>query len=115
VERRVIHKTAILSSHEDATREIEIGSAAIDARGTRLRTRVDEILRAKNQTAGPPITRPEIRCAWEPGGKESLLSIRQDLRKGVRPARIDFATEFEAVALKARSDRVINYPPTSVL
>src|SRR5580658_775019 len=52
ISRRVVYKAAILSAHEDTTREIEIGSAAVDESGTRLRIRVDEILRVKNQAAG---------------------------------------------------------------
>src|ERR1700733_6072223 len=49
--RRVVHKAAILSSHEDTTREIEIGSAAVDECATPLRTRPNEILRVEDQAA----------------------------------------------------------------
>jgi hypothetical protein len=49
ISRRVLHKAAVLSSHEEAMRENEIGSAAIDESGAPLRAGPHQILRVENQ------------------------------------------------------------------
>ncbi len=36
ISRRVVYEAAILRSHEDTMREVEIGPAAVDERGARL-------------------------------------------------------------------------------
>ena len=49
ISRRVRHKAAVLGSHEEAMRENEICSAAVDESGAPLRAGPHQILRVENQ------------------------------------------------------------------
>src|SRR5580658_1182544 len=49
---RVVDEAAIFGSHENALREFEIGTAAIDEGGAPLGAGAGKILRVENQTAG---------------------------------------------------------------
>jgi len=49
ISRRVRHKAAVLGSHEEAMRENEICSAAVDESGAPLRAGAHQILGVKNQ------------------------------------------------------------------